>query len=84
MSFGLVVTSCQKSDFEDAYNRSFQISQSTVEKQFAGVYLLITRETVIPSYWNYFVINRITVNRYSQVVGWPNLRKSIRAEWQRL
>ncbi|MBK6979328.1 MAG: SusD/RagB family nutrient-binding outer membrane lipoprotein [Cytophagaceae bacterium] len=71
LSFGLVVTSCQKSDFEDAYTDPSKISQSTVEKQFAG-FIYTTRETVIPSYWNYFVINRITVNRYSQVVGWVN------------
>jgi len=71
ISFGLTVTSCQKSDFEDAYTDPAKISQSTVEKQFAG-FIYTTRDAVVPSYWNYFVINRITFNRYSQVVGWVN------------
>lgn len=70
-SIGLVFTSCQKSDFEAAYTNPANISKSTVEKQFAG-FIFTTREVVIPSYWNYFVINRITLNRYSQVVGWAN------------
>jgi tetratricopeptide (TPR) repeat protein len=27
---------------------------------------------VLPAYWNYFVVLRTTVNRYSQAVGWIN------------
>ena len=53
ISFGLTVTSCQKSDFEDAYTDPAKISQSTVEKQFAG-FIYTTRDAVVPSYWNYF------------------------------
>ena len=65
-------TACQKQDFEDAYTDPSKISVSSVEKQFAG-FLQTNREFVVPSYWNYFVINRITLNRYTQSVGWVNV-----------
>ncbi|HEX2535777.1 MAG TPA: SusD/RagB family nutrient-binding outer membrane lipoprotein, partial [Chitinophagaceae bacterium] len=64
-------TACTKSDFEEAYPDPSKISNSTVEKQFAG-FVGSFREYVIPSYWNYFVVQRTTVNRYSQAVGWVN------------
>lgn len=64
-------TACKKVDFESAYADPSKISATSVEKQFSG-FLQTNREFVLPSYWNYFVINRITLNRYTQSVGWVN------------
>jgi len=67
----MVVTACSKSDFEEAYPDPSKLSVSTVEKQFSG-FIQTNREYVIPSYWNYFVVYRITANRYTQATGWVN------------
>ena len=67
----LVVSSCTTTDFEEAYPNPAKINVSTVEKQFAGM-IYTNREYVVPSYWNYFVIYRITANRYTQATGWVN------------
>jgi hypothetical protein len=63
--------SCTDEDFEESYANPAKISVSSVEKQFAG-FLQSNREYVVPSYWNYFVVLRTTVNRYTQSVGWAN------------
>jgi hypothetical protein len=63
--------SCTEEDFEESYANPAKISVSSVEKQFAG-FLQANREYVVPSYWNYFVVLRTTVNRYTQAVGWVN------------
>jgi hypothetical protein len=63
--------SCTEQDFEESYANPAKISVSSVEKQFAG-FLQANREYVVPSYWNYFVVLRTTVNRYTQSVGWVN------------
>lgn len=65
------VTSCEKADFEDAYTDPSKINVSTVEKQFTG-FMQWNKDYVLPSYWNYFVVHRITSNRYNQAVGWVN------------
>jgi len=67
----LVVASCNTTDFEEAYPDPSKINVSTVEKQFSGM-MYTNREYVIPSYWNYFVVYRITANRYTQAIGWVN------------
>jgi hypothetical protein len=67
----LMAAACTKQEFEDAYPDPSRISTSSVEKQFAGI-LYTNREYVVPSYWNYFVVLRTTVNRYTQAVGWVN------------
>ena len=64
-------TACTKSDFEESYANPARIATTNVEKQFTGM-LVTNREYVVPSYWNYFVILRTTVNRYIQAVGWEN------------
>ena len=71
LSVMLVATACTTSDFEEAYPDPSKISFSTVEKQFTG-FLQANKDYVVPSYWNYFVVYRITANRYNQVVGWVN------------
>src|SRR5690349_21259160 len=65
------LAACQKSDFADNYADPSKIATTNVEKQFAGM-VFTNREYVIPSYWNYFVVLRTTVNHYIQAVGWEN------------
>ena len=67
----LVVSACNTTDFEEAYPDPSKINVSTVEKQFSGM-IYTNREYVVPSYWNYFVVYRITANRYTQATGWVN------------
>lgn len=73
LSVGIIagVSSCSKSDFEDAYADPSKISTTTVEKQFAG-FLQTNKDYVLPAYWNYFVVLRTTLTRYTQAVGWVN------------
>lgn len=63
--------SCTEEDFSESYTDPSKIATTSVEKQFAG-FLHANREYVVPSYWNYFVVLRTTVNRYTQAVGWAN------------
>nr|WP_068890549.1 SusD/RagB family nutrient-binding outer membrane lipoprotein [Pedobacter panaciterrae] len=63
--------SCKKSSFEDAYRDPSKVVTSTVSKQFSGM-IYTNREYVVPSYWNYFVVLRLTANVYTQNVGWTN------------
>lgn len=67
----LGITSCEKSAFEESYPDPSKISNTTVEKQFTG-FLNSNKWYVLPDYWNYFVVLRITLNRYNQAVGWSN------------
>jgi tetratricopeptide (TPR) repeat protein len=67
----LAVSSCKKSDFADSYTDPSKIAVSSVEKQFAG-FINSNLGYIMPGYWNYFVVQRITNNRYTQSVGWSN------------
>lgn len=67
----LVSTACTKADFEGSYSDPSKISTTTVEKQYAGV-VYSNHEYVLPFYWNYFVVIRTTLTRYTQAVGWVN------------
>ncbi|WP_375583298.1 SusD/RagB family nutrient-binding outer membrane lipoprotein [Cyclobacterium xiamenense] len=62
---------CQYSEFEENYTDPSKVSETSVEKQFTG-FMIANRTYVLPSYWNYFVVLRITLNRYTQAVGWAN------------
>ncbi len=64
-------TACVQDDFEESYADPSKISTTSVEKQFTG-FLAANRDYVVPGYWNYFVVLRTTVNRYTQAVGWVN------------
>ncbi|MFC0771603.1 SusD/RagB family nutrient-binding outer membrane lipoprotein [Terrimonas alba] len=66
-----VFIACTKSDFKNSYADPSRISGSSVEKQFTG-FLVSNKGYVLPDYWNYFVVLRTTVNRYTQAVGWIN------------
>jgi hypothetical protein len=68
---GVLTVSCKKSSFEDAYRDPSKVVNSTVGKQFSGM-VYTNREYVVPSYWNYFVVLRLTTNIYTQNVGWTN------------
>ena len=65
------ITACNKKDFEESYADPSKISVTSVEKQYAG-FLVSNREYVMPDYWNYFVVLRTTLTRYTQAVGWVN------------
>jgi tetratricopeptide (TPR) repeat protein len=67
----LAVSSCKKADFANSYTDPSKIAVSSVEKQFAG-FVNSNLGYVMPGYWNYFVVQRITNNRYTQSVGWSN------------
>ena len=67
----LAVVGCTKSDFSESYADPSKISVTSVEKQFAG-FMVSNREYVMPDYWNYFVVLRTTLPRYTQAVGWVN------------
>lgn len=65
---------CQKSDFASSYTDPSKIAATTIEKQFTG-FLNSNKDWVLPNYTNYFVVLRITLNRYAQVAGWVNNSK---------
>lgn len=67
----MVFTACQKSDFESSYTDPSKIAKTTVEKQFTG-FMNSNKDWVLPAYTNYFVVLRITLNRYNQAAGWVN------------
>jgi hypothetical protein len=73
----LVISACNISDFEDAYTDPSKISLTTVEKQFTG-FMQTNVTWVVPDYWDYFVVRRITSNRYTQAVGWVNVNAQYR------
>jgi len=73
----LIVSACKESDFENAYTDPSKISVTTVEKQFTG-FLQANVTWVVPDYWDYFVVRRITSNRYTQAVGWVNVNAQYR------
>lgn len=62
---------CKKSDFADSYADPSKVATATIDKQFAGFVYSNNRYNV-PTYWNYFVVLRTTLQHYNQVVGWEN------------
>ena len=70
-AFILIFTACQKSDFASSYADPSKIANTTVEKQFTG-FMNANKDWVLPAYRNYFVVLRITLNRFNQTVGWVN------------
>lgn len=71
ITLSLGYASCQKAEFADSYPDPSKISKTTVEKSYAG-FLAANRWYVLPDYWNYFVVLRTTITRYTQAVGWVN------------
>lgn len=71
MALSVSYSACKKESFKDSYADPSKISETTVEKSFAG-FLASNRWYVLPDYWNYFVVLRTTLPRYNQAVGWVN------------
>ncbi len=71
ISMVTIVASCNKETFEEYYPDPSKISSSTLEKQFTGM-MNSNVNWVVPDYWNYFVVLRITANRWTQSIGWIN------------
>jgi hypothetical protein len=69
--FLLLVSACQKEDFADAYPDPSKISETSVERQYTGV-LYAGVDYIVPYYRNYFVTLRITLNPWTQSIGWTN------------
>lgn len=69
--FLLVLSACQKEDFAEAYPDPSKIAQTSVERQFTGV-LFAGQDYIVPTYRNYFVTLRITLNPWTQSIGWIN------------
>ncbi|GAB3694929.1 SusD/RagB family nutrient-binding outer membrane lipoprotein [Spirosoma flavus] len=63
--------SCKESEFTEAYPDPSKIAQTTVEKQFTGVFYA-NRDYVLPGYRHYFVTLRTSLNHYNQATGWIN------------
>ena len=63
---------CQISEFEDNYADPSKLSSSSVDRQFTG-FIMANSAYVLPSYTNYFVNLRITLNRFNQATGWVNV-----------
>ncbi|MBD8487129.1 SusD/RagB family nutrient-binding outer membrane lipoprotein [Echinicola sp. CAU 1574] len=66
------LVSCTISDFEDNYTDPSKLAETSVGKQFTGM-MYSNRLYVLPGYRDYFVVRRITSNRYTQAVGWVNV-----------
>lgn len=67
----MTFTACSESDFAENYANPSKIAEAQVDRMFSG-YLYQNREYVLPAYWNYFVVLRTTLTRYTQAVGWIN------------
>lgn len=65
------LASCSIEDFEDNYTDPSKLAETTVGKQFSGMFYT-NRAYVLPSYDDYFVNHRINSNRFTQAIGWVN------------
>jgi len=65
------ITSCKKDSFGDFYKNPGKVSESTPEKQFTGM-IYDFRALIIPTYGNYFITLRPTINLYIQNLGSVN------------
>lgn len=63
--------SCQEEKFAEAYPDPAKIANTTIERQYTGT-LVAGIDYVVPAYWNYFVVLRITLNPWTQSIGWIN------------
>src|SRR5690349_13837985 len=61
----LIISGCTKDQFADAYTNPLKLSQTNVERQYAGV-LSSTLNYVMYHYWDYFVVYQNTLIPWSQ------------------
>jgi hypothetical protein len=71
MAFAVAFTGCNESEFADNYANPGRIGETTVPKQFTGI-LVANKDYVMPAYYNYFVLHRTSLSRWTQAVGWVN------------
>ena len=71
LALAVSLSGCQYSEFEESYTDPSKVSTTSMEKQFTG-FVMANRGYVLPDYTNYFVVLRITLNRYTQAAGWAN------------
>jgi len=71
LALAVSLSGCQYSEFEESYTDPSKVSTTSVEKQYTG-FVMANRDYVLPGYTNYFVVLRITLNRYTQAAGWAN------------
>jgi len=67
----LSITACTKTDFKNAYPDPSKVNSTTVAKQFSG-FLYSNIGYIVPSYTEYFVVLRITLDPYTQATGFAN------------
>ncbi|MEH6306396.1 SusD/RagB family nutrient-binding outer membrane lipoprotein [Olivibacter sp. CPCC 100613] len=67
----LFISSCKKSSFDEFYRNPSTVTETTVDKQFAGM-IYSYRQLIVPDYRNYFVTVLPTIARYIQIDGWAN------------
>ncbi|MCL4642378.1 MULTISPECIES: SusD/RagB family nutrient-binding outer membrane lipoprotein [Olivibacter] len=67
----LSISSCKKSSFDEFYRDPSKVTETTVDKQFAGM-IYGYRQLIVPDYRNYFVTILPTIARYIQIDGWAN------------
>lgn len=65
------IISCKKDSFGDYYKNPGKVSESTPEKLFTGM-IYEFRALIIPTYGNYFITLRPTINLYIQNLGSVN------------
>ncbi len=70
-STSITISSCKKESFGEFYRNPAKVTETTVEKQFAGM-IYGYRQLTVPDYRNYFVTVMPTVARYIQIDGWAN------------
>ncbi len=63
--------SCQEEQFSENYPDPSKIANTTIERQYTGM-LVAGIDYIVPAYWNYFVVLRITLNPWTQSIGWIN------------
>ncbi|GLR17694.1 SusD/RagB family nutrient-binding outer membrane lipoprotein [Portibacter lacus] len=68
---GVVISSCTKEQFEDAYADPEKVAETSIERQYTG-FLNATRGHIVPNYNDYFENLRITLNPWTQSISWIN------------
>src|SRR5690554_3889150 len=58
--------SCQEDQFADNYPNPSKIANTTIERQYTGMQVAGI-DYIVPAYWNYFVVLRITLNPWTSL-----------------
>lgn len=66
-----ILWSCNEDQFSENYPDPSKIANTTIERQYTGMQVAGI-DYIVPAYWNYFVVLRITLNPWTQSIGWIN------------